>query len=146
MDDLSVVRLWTDAQGPRDGGDPRRPAALSAGAAPRAHRGLNSRCRRHGGGGGRVFYGGAHFGARRIRSSFVSTRSRGVLFTWAFAPPTTAGVVVGFALFRVFDMWKPFPARNLEKLPGGFGIVMDDVAAGCWGAVVLVLLGRLGWV
>jgi phosphatidylglycerophosphatase A len=70
----------------------------------------------------------------------------GVLFTWAFARPTITGVVVGFALFRLFDMWKPFPARNLEKLPGGFGIVMDDVAAGCWGAVVLVLLGRLGWV
>ena len=42
-----------------------------------------------------------------------------------------------FALFRLFDIWKPWPVHSLEKLPGGWGIVMDDVMAGVMtGAVV----------
>ncbi len=45
-----------------------------------------------------------------------------------------------FALFRVFDIWKPFPIKNLQKLPGGWGVVIDDVAAGIYAAIVLWLL------
>lgn len=48
--------------------------------------------------------------------------------------------VAAFAAFRVFDIWKPFPARAAEKLPGGWGVVADDLVAGVYGAVVLVLL------
>ncbi len=63
----------------------------------------------------------------------------GVLCTLAVAPSTWAGVVTGVALFRVFDQFKPWPARAAErKLPGGYGIVLDDIAAGAWGAVVLL--------
>ncbi|MFI5387586.1 MAG: phosphatidylglycerophosphatase A, partial [Fimbriimonadales bacterium] len=39
-------------------------------------------------------------------------------------------LVISFALFRLFDIWKPWPIRRLEKLPGGWGIMLDDVAAG----------------
>jgi len=46
-------------------------------------------------------------------------------------------VLLGFVLFRLFDMTKPWPVRRFEKLPGGWGIVMDDVAAGVLGAVVM---------
>ena len=46
-----------------------------------------------------------------------------------------------FALFRIFDVVKPFPARRLERSPGGWGIMLDDVAAGAYGLGVLALLG-----
>jgi phosphatidylglycerophosphatase A len=46
----------------------------------------------------------------------------------------------GFVLFRIFDIWKPFPVRNMQGFPGGWGIVADDVAAGIYAAIVLWLL------
>jgi phosphatidylglycerophosphatase A len=49
--------------------------------------------------------------------------------------------LAAFVLFRLFDIWKPWPVRRLEKLPGGFGIMADDVMAGVYGAAVLWLLG-----
>jgi len=49
--------------------------------------------------------------------------------------------VAAFLLFRGFDIWKPPPVRQLERLPGGWGIVSDDVMAGIYAAVVLFLLG-----
>ncbi len=56
----------------------------------------------------------------------------------------TLYTVAGFALFRLFDIWKPFPVRKLEQLPGGTGIMVDDLAAGvlacfCLTALVLVI-------
>jgi phosphatidylglycerophosphatase A len=47
-----------------------------------------------------------------------------------------------FVLFRLFDIWKPPPVRQLEALPGGSGIVADDVMAGIYAALVLFLAGR----
>jgi phosphatidylglycerophosphatase A len=44
-------------------------------------------------------------------------------------------------LFRLFDIWKPAPARQLERLPGGLGIVADDVIAGLYAALVLFAAG-----
>lgn len=49
--------------------------------------------------------------------------------------------VLGFLLFRIFDIWKPFPIRRLENLPGGTGIVMDDLMAGVYGGIVLMTVG-----
>jgi phosphatidylglycerophosphatase A len=62
---------------------------------------------------------------------------------------TLAGVVrwnwkawlLAFCLFRLFDIVKPFPVRQLERLPGGVGIVADDVGAGIYAALVLWTLG-----
>ena len=49
--------------------------------------------------------------------------------------------VAAFMLFRFFDIWKPWPVRKLEKLPGGTGIVCDDLAAGVYGALILYIGG-----
>jgi phosphatidylglycerophosphatase A len=45
--------------------------------------------------------------------------------------------LLGFILFRLFDIWKPFPARQLERLPGGWGIMADDWMAGIYAAIVM---------
>jgi phosphatidylglycerophosphatase A len=51
---------------------------------------------------------------------------------------TTAIVVgTGFLLFRLFDVWKPWPIRQIQALPGGEGIVADDVVAGLYAALLL---------
>ena len=49
--------------------------------------------------------------------------------------------LAAFALFRALDIWKPPPARQLERVPGGAGIVLDDVAAGIYAALVLYAAG-----
>jgi phosphatidylglycerophosphatase A len=48
-------------------------------------------------------------------------------------------LLLGFILFRVFDIWKPFPVRRLEKLPGGWGVMADDWMAGVYAAILLRL-------
>jgi phosphatidylglycerophosphatase A len=50
--------------------------------------------------------------------------------------------LAALALFRLFDIFKPPPVRQLEALPGGWGINFDDVMAGVYGALVLLLAGR----
>jgi len=50
--------------------------------------------------------------------------------------------LAALALFRLFDIWKPPPVRQLEALPGGWGINLDDVMAGVYGALVLLVAGR----
>ncbi len=50
-----------------------------------------------------------------------------------------------FVAFRVFDIWKPFPARRAEALPGGWGVVADDLVAGIYGAIVLLLFRQLNF-
>ena len=49
-------------------------------------------------------------------------------------------IATGFGLFRLFDITKPFPIRRLERLPGGLGVVADDVGAGLYGLVALALI------
>ena len=53
---------------------------------------------------------------------------------------TVLHLCVGFVLFRIFDILKPFPINNLQRLPGGWGVVIDDVAAGIYAGVVMLLL------
>jgi phosphatidylglycerophosphatase A len=62
-------------------------------------------------------------------------------------------LLLGFILFRVFDIWKPWPIRRLEKLPGGWGIMADDWMAGVYAAILLrvalhfgLLAFHIGWV
>jgi phosphatidylglycerophosphatase A len=66
----------------------------------------------------------------------------GQLITFVFVPfflplPT---IVLGFILFRAFDIIKPYPIRKLEKLPSGLGIVVDDIAAGLYAGTVLSVI------
>jgi len=49
--------------------------------------------------------------------------------------------LLGFVLFRLFDIWKPWPVRQMERLSGGLGIVADDAMAGVYGALVLFAAG-----
>jgi phosphatidylglycerophosphatase A len=53
-------------------------------------------------------------------------------------------LLLGFILFRVFDIWKPFPARQAEQLPGGWGIMADDWVAAIYAALGLWLARALG--
>ena len=65
----------------------------------------------------------------------------GLLWSLAFVGPTIGRIVLAFFLFRFFDIVKPPPARWCQdRLPGGWGVVMDDVAAGIWANVVLLLV------
>ncbi|HEC11676.1 MAG TPA: phosphatidylglycerophosphatase A [Acidiferrobacteraceae bacterium] len=62
----------------------------------------------------------------------------GYLVTMSFAPSGLVWLLAGFVLFRLFDITKPWPIRRFDKdIPGGFGIMFDDVLAGIYGAVVL---------
>jgi phosphatidylglycerophosphatase A len=58
--------------------------------------------------------------------------------------PSFSAVAVGFLVFRALDVLKPWPVRSFERLPGGWGIVLDDVAAGALGAGVLLALRTAG--
>src|SRR4030043_1332391 len=65
----------------------------------------------------------------------------GFLITMLWVPKTICFTIIGFFLFRFFDILKPFPIRRLEKrLKGGFGVVLDDVMAGVYANIVLHLL------
>jgi phosphatidylglycerophosphatase A len=67
----------------------------------------------------------------------------GMLITLALHPVNLSGAIAGFVIFRVLDVVKPWPARRLELLPGGFGVVLDDAMAGVYGNLIvwaLVLL------
>lgn len=58
--------------------------------------------------------------------------------------PNWKYLLLGFILFRVFDIWKPFPARQAESLPGGLGIMADDWVAGIYAALGLWIARAFG--
>jgi phosphatidylglycerophosphatase A len=58
-------------------------------------------------------------------------------------PLTVTTAVLGFLLFRLFDIWKPWPVRRLEQLPGGLGVMADDAGAAVLAGAVLWGLMRL---
>lgn len=63
----------------------------------------------------------------------------GQLITLFLVPFSWYAVLAGFVLFRILDIIKPAPARKAEDLPGGWGIMMDDVIAGVYGNILLSL-------
>lgn len=67
----------------------------------------------------------------------------GIFFSLVLLPFTWKIAVAGFFLFRLFDIWKPFPARTIQdKLPGGWGVVGDDLMAGVYANLVLQIAIR----
>ena len=64
----------------------------------------------------------------------------GMLMTLAWLPLSLTGVIVGFLLFRIYDVIKPYPARRCEDAPGGWGVMLDDAMAGIYGQVTLRVL------
>ncbi|MBC8466119.1 phosphatidylglycerophosphatase A [bacterium] len=74
--------------------------------------------------------------------SIVIDEVIGQWITLSFCPFYYLNAIFAFFLFRIFDITKPTPVRNLEKLPGGWGVVMDDVAAGVYGMIAMILLNK----
>jgi phosphatidylglycerophosphatase A len=72
----------------------------------------------------------------------------GMLVTLALLPVTVLGAIVAFVLFRVLDVFKPWPAGRFERLPGGLGIMADDGMAAVYGNLILrgaMALAPAGW-
>src|SRR6185295_9768010 len=65
----------------------------------------------------------------------------GMLVSVLFLPRTLPVLVTAFLLFRLFDIWKPFPARQFQELHGGVGVMLDDVVAGAY-ALALIAISR----
>ena len=77
---------------------------------------------------------------RKDPQNVVIDEAAGQWLTLAAAAPDWKHALVGLALFRLFDITKPWPARQLEALPEGWGIMFDDLAAGLYGAICLLIL------
>lgn len=69
----------------------------------------------------------------------------GYFFTMIAVPSTWLNIVLGFILFRLFDVWKPFPISWVDKhMMGGFGMVFDDILAGIISCIILHILMMVG--
>jgi phosphatidylglycerophosphatase A len=62
----------------------------------------------------------------------------GMTLSVVLLPRTVSVLLVAFVLFRIFDVWKPFPARESQALTGGLGVMIDDLIAGAY-ALILVM-------
>jgi len=72
----------------------------------------------------------------------------GMLITLALLPVNATGVLVGFLLFRVLDVIKPWPSAGFERLPGGLGVMADDGMAAIYGNLImrgLLWVAPAGW-
>ena len=67
----------------------------------------------------------------------------GYLFTMVLIPFSWGYVITGFLLFRILDILKPYPIRNIEKLRNGYGIVLDDVLAGIYANILMQIIIRV---
>ena len=77
---------------------------------------------------------------KRDDQRIVIDEIMGYFLTMLWIPKTLLFISVGFLLFRLLDIVKPFPCRQLEKVRGGFGVVLDDVFAGIYANIGLQLL------
>lgn len=84
-----------------------------------------------------------HF-ARKDPSYVIVDEVAGMLVSLYLLPVSWIGLLVGFLLFRVLDIVKPFPCRHAESLRGGLGIMADDVIAGLY-VNLLLRLASLAW-
>lgn len=75
-------------------------------------------------------------------SQVVIDEVLGQLFLFLWIPVSITSLTAGFLLFRFFDIVKPFPIRNCEKLSGSVGIVLDDLVAACYAGLILGILVR----
>jgi phosphatidylglycerophosphatase A len=69
--------------------------------------------------------------------SIVIDEIAGFLLAMFMIPPTWGAIIAGFFVFRFFDILKPWPLRNLEKMHGGAGVMLDDIGAGIYTNIVL---------
>jgi phosphatidylglycerophosphatase A len=84
------------------------------------------------------------FFSKKDDQRIVIDEIMGFLITMLWVPKTVSFIIIGFFLFRFFDILKPFPIRRLEKkLKGGYGVVLDDVMAGVYANIILHIIGRI---
>jgi phosphatidylglycerophosphatase A len=69
----------------------------------------------------------------------------GQIITFLFIPFTLSWplILAGFVLFRLFDIWKPYPIDSLQSLPGGLGICADDIVAGVYAGICLAVINAI---
>ena len=79
------------------------------------------------------------YAAREDPGLVVIDEVAGMLLTLLWVPLTWATALVGFLAFRLFDIVKPFPARDAERLHGGFGIMADDLIAAVYATAAVRL-------
>ena len=77
---------------------------------------------------------------REDPSQIIIDECAGQLITFFLIPLTLNNLLLGFLLFRFFDIIKPFPIYKMEELEGGIGITMDDVVAGVFANVSLMVI------
>ncbi len=80
-----------------------------------------------------------HWG-RKDPGAVVIDEVAGMLTTLLAVPVSWPGALVGFLVFRAYDIVKPFGARQCERLPGGYGVMTDDLVAGLYGNLTLRVL------
>lgn len=78
--------------------------------------------------------------AEKDPSRVVIDEVSGFLLTLLLLAPSLFSLVAGFVLFRIFDILKPFPIRRIEKVGGGWGVVVDDLVAGVYANLCLRLI------
>ncbi len=93
-----------------------------------------------------IYYAGKILSENEKDPSYiVIDEVAGLFVTLIFIPPTFYNVLLGFILFRFFDIVKPLGVRTMEKYPQGWGIMLDDILAGIYSNVVIrvILLLKL---
>jgi phosphatidylglycerophosphatase A len=75
-----------------------------------------------------------------VAGQMISLLPLSLLAMFAGGGPSKSGVIISFILFRLFDIFKPYPARRFERLRGGLGIMADDLVAGVYGAIGTALV------
>lgn len=88
----------------------------------------------------------AKYSAKKDPQFVVIDEVSGQFFTYLFAlaPANWKYLLLGFILFRVFDIWKPFPVRQAESLRGGWGIMADDWMAAVYAAIGIWIARAMG--
>jgi phosphatidylglycerophosphatase A len=89
---------------------------------------------------------------RKDPSEAVADEIAGQCLPLMFLPPEAFGTIpltaftllLAFVSFRMFDIFKPWPARQVQRVPGGWGILLDDLVAGVYAALLLQILARVG--
>ncbi len=67
----------------------------------------------------------------------------GFMMTMFLVPFSSKSIIAGFFLFRLFDVWKPYPIRQIQILRGGWGVMIDDMLAGLYSCICLQILFRV---
>ena len=80
---------------------------------------------------------------RKDAGMIVIDEACGMLISLFFVPYSLFAVILGFLLFRIFDILKPWPARNMERLTGSLGVMFDAIVAALYTNLILQIITRI---